>query len=187
MAARGRGATREQRLADARKRLDAAEQELTDLDAAEQFATRRYDVADGRVQEMWDQLETAQREREDAREDRATIRDRQRQVRARIGRLQRRVRELEPPALCGFALAAGLFDSAFGAEPTCLDWLEGMPAVAALDHGWLRGGQRLVGIGGRAIGGRGTARRSRRRTARPGPARRPVPGSGRGSLRSALP
>lgn len=94
---RGRGPTREQRLADARTKLDAAETELADLDSAEQIAHRRYEVADGRVQELWDQLETAQRERDDAREDRATIREEQRRVRARIGRLQRRVADLEPP------------------------------------------------------------------------------------------
>lgn len=187
MAARGRGRTREQRLADARKRLDAAEQELADLDAAEQIATSRYDVADGRVQEMWDQLETAQREREDARDDRATIRDRQRQVRARVGRLQRRVRDLEPPALCGFALAARLFESAPGAEPASLDRLEGLPAIAALGHDWPTRWAAARRDRDRATGGQGTSRRSRRRTARLRPAHRPAPGSGRGSLRSALP
>lgn len=91
MVPRGRGPTREERLTNAQKKLDAAEQELTDLDAAELIANRRFDVADGHVQELWDQLETAQRDREDAREDRATIRDRQRRIRQRIGRLQRRV------------------------------------------------------------------------------------------------
>lgn len=49
MVPRGRGTPREQRLTDAQKKLDAAEQELTDLDAAELIATRRYDVADGPV------------------------------------------------------------------------------------------------------------------------------------------
>lgn len=96
---RGRGPSRERRLADVRKRLDAAQTELTDLDAAEQIANRRYDVADGRVQELWDQLETAQREREDARENRATIREEQRRVQASIRRLRQRVASLEPPWL----------------------------------------------------------------------------------------
>lgn len=90
----GESTTGGQRLADAQKKLDAAEQELIDLDAAELIATRRYDVADGRVQELWDQLETAQREREDAAEDLTTIRAEQRYVRQHIVRLQRRVTDL---------------------------------------------------------------------------------------------
>lgn len=97
MVPRARGPTREQRLSDAQKKLDAAEQKLIDLDAAEQIANRRFDVTDGRVQELRDQLETAQQEREDARGDRATIRAEQNRVRQRIERLQRRVADLEPP------------------------------------------------------------------------------------------
>lgn len=94
---RGRGPSGEQRLADARKKLDAAEAELADLDTAEQIAHRRYEVADRRVEELWDALEAAQRERDEARADRAQVREQQRRVRARVGWLQRRIADLEPP------------------------------------------------------------------------------------------
>jgi len=75
---------------DVQSRIAAAEAELADLDAAEAIAERRYRVAGESVQEAWDGLEAAQRERDDARADRARVRDQRRQVQARIRRLHKR-------------------------------------------------------------------------------------------------
>ena len=78
------------RIDDIQPRLAAAEAELADLDAAESIAERRYRVAGESVQQAWTHLEAAQREREDARADRARVRDQRRQTQARIRRLTRR-------------------------------------------------------------------------------------------------
>lgn len=75
---------------DLRARIGAAERELADLAAADAIADRRYAVAGEAVEEAWARLEAAQREREEARADRAAVRDQLRQTRARIRRLQRR-------------------------------------------------------------------------------------------------
>lgn len=92
---RGRRSTREQQLADTRRKLEAVRAEQSDLDAAEALANRRFEVADRRVAELWGQLATAQANRDEARDERAVIRTQRRRVRDRIRRFQRRITDLE--------------------------------------------------------------------------------------------
>lgn len=95
--ARGRGPSREQRLAAAREKLNATEAKRADLAAAEQLADRRFQVAEQAVTDAWEALEVAQRERDSARDDRAQVRDQKRLIDGRIRRLRRRVGDLTPP------------------------------------------------------------------------------------------
>ena len=81
-------------LAEVRARLEAAEDTLTDTEAALKQAEARFAAADGRVAAAENALHAAYADREAARPERYTARRAHEMASALVGRLQRHVGEL---------------------------------------------------------------------------------------------